>query len=78
MDRTKLVMKWVKCFRLDVETIFDTGAVICVILPQLCSKLSIKTKSSWKRGQILTANGTRIIPEGSAELVPMIDGQRMY
>ena len=77
MDRTKLVMKWVKCFRLDVETIFDTGAVICVISPQLCSKLSIKTKSSWKRGQILTANGTRIIPEGSAELVPMIDGQRI-
>jgi predicted aspartyl protease len=77
MDRTKLVMKWVKCFGLDVKTIVDTGAGICVISPQLCSKLSIKTKSSWKVGQILTANGTPIIPERSAELVLMIDGQRI-
>ena len=77
IDRTKLVMKWVKCFGLDVETIVDTGAGICVISPQLCSRLSLKIKSSWKGGQILTSDGTPITPEGSAELVLMIDGQRI-
>lgn len=62
---------------MDVETIVDTGAGICVVSPQLCSKLSLKIKSSWNGGQILTADGTPIIPEGSVELVLMIDGQRI-
>jgi hypothetical protein len=35
----------------------------------------LKIKRSWKGGQMLTADATPIIPEGSAELVLMIDGQ---
>ncbi|KZR95642.1 Uncharacterized protein APZ42_010518 [Daphnia magna] len=67
-DGTNLIKEPVFCGEVNATAVIDTGAAVTVISPELLKKTQF-VQQPWSGSGIILSNGSRVMPEGAAEIL---------
>ncbi|KZS10694.1 Uncharacterized protein APZ42_024785 [Daphnia magna] len=67
-DGTNFIKEPVFCGEVNATAVIDTGAAVTVTSPELLKKTQF-VQQPWNGSGIILANGSRVMPEGAAEIL---------